>query len=187
MKTLIENINTKVAISDALEKAIEEHFICQEVPVNHILIKEGQYTQKLFFLDEGTVRSFHYGREKEVNSWFYINNQFFTCWYSFHAQRPSFENLQTLTTCSICSIDYSSYQKLMDMYPEFQKLGRLIAEEQLAFIDYYSKGYMFMSAKERYDLLLSFIPDIELRVKLGQIASFLGVSQETLSRIRSKR
>lgn len=87
----------------------------------------------------------------------------------------------------IYSIDHSSYHKLMDTYPEFQKLGRLIAEEQLAFVDYYSRGYMFMSAKERYDLLLTFFPDIELRIKLGYIASFLGVSQETLSRIRSNK
>ncbi len=187
MEQFIENIKTKIVISDALQQAIEAHFIFQTVPANHMLAKEGQYVQKLFFLEEGTVRSFHYGKDKEVNSWFYINHQFFTCWYSFQGQQASFENLETLSESTIYSIDYAHYQHLMNEFPEFQKLGRLIAEEQLAFIDYYSKGYMFLSAKERYDLLLSFIPDIELRVKLGHIASFLGVSQETLSRIRSKK
>jgi hypothetical protein len=49
----------------------------------------------------------------------------------------------------------------------------------------YSKGYMFLSAKDKYQLLNEYFPNIELRVKLGQIASFLGISQETLSRIRA--
>jgi len=85
------------------------------------------------------------------------------------------------------SFEYYDYKKLIETYPKFERFSRLLAEEQLAFIDLYSKGYMFMSAKEKYQLLLSNIPDIELRVKLGYIASFLGISQETLSRIRSSK
>ena len=187
MNTLKENIGSKISLTPEIHAVIEEHFIEEEFPKNHILIKEGQYVQKLFFLEEGMVRSFHYAEDKEVNSWFYTPNQFFTSWYSFHEKNASLETMETLEPSLIYSIDYTSYQTLMDTYPEFQKLGRLIAEEQLAFVDYYSRGYMFMSAKERYDLLLSFFPDIELKIKLGHIASFLGVSQETLSRIRRNK
>ena len=187
MKNLLENIGSKIRLTDTVQKVIEEHFIAEEFPKNHVLIKEGQYVHKLFFLEEGMVRSFHYAEDKEVNSWFYTPNQFFTSWYSFHEKNASLESMETLEPSLIYAIDHSNYHKLMDTYPEFQKLGRLIAEEQLAFVDYYSRGYMFMSAKKRYDLLLSFFPDVELRIKLGHIASFLGVSQETLSRIRRNK
>jgi hypothetical protein len=56
----------------------------------------------------------------------------------------------------------------------------------LIFLDEFNKGWSFLSAKEKYQTLLFYFPDIELRVKLGYIASFLGISQETLSRLRAK-
>jgi len=56
----------------------------------------------------------------------------------------------------------------------------------LIFLDEFSKGWSFLSAKEKYQSLLSYFPDIELRVKLSYIASFLGISQETLSRLRTQ-
>jgi len=108
-------------------------------------------------------------------------------WYGFYKQETSYEYIEALEDCSVYAIEYHDYKKLIEVYPKFERFSRLLAEEQLAFIDLYSKGYMFMSAKEKYDLLLSNIPNIELRVKLGYIASFLGISQETLSRIRSSK
>ena len=187
MEPLFDNIAAKITLSQALKETIAESFVEQSIPKGHQLIEAGQIVRKLFFLEEGTIRSYHHGKDREITSWFYIDDQFFTCWYSFHGQEPSFEYLEAVSDCRMYTIDYQHYQDLLDTCPECQQLGRLIAEEQLAFIDYYSKGYMFLSATERYALLRSYIPDIELRVKLGQIASFLGVSQETLSRIRGKK
>ena len=67
-----------------------------------------------------------------------------------------------------------------------QEFGRLMVEEQLTFLDYFYRGFMFMSAKEKYNLLLSIFPDVTQRVNLGHIAAVLGISLETLSRIRKK-
>jgi len=75
---------------------------------------------------------------------------------------------------------------LLKTDPAFERFGRILMEEQLAFIDYYFKGVLFMTAKEKYSLLLSYFPDITQRVNLGHIASFLGITQETLSRLRSR-
>ncbi len=77
-------------------------------------------------------------------------------------------------------------EKVNCLNNHFILLGKLI-EEQLVYIDTYSKGYMFLSAKEKYDKLLSFFPDIDQRANLGYIASMLGISQETLSRIRGEK
>ena len=86
---------------------------------------------------------------------------------------------------TLLEISYEGMQDLYAQFARFERFGRVLMEEHLAFIDHFSRGYMFLSAKERYQQLLISFPDIELRVKLGQIASFLGISQETLSRIRS--
>ena len=78
-------------------------------------------------------------------------------------------------------------EQLYQESPQFERFGRKMYEQQLAYLDAFYKGYLFMTAKERYDLLLSVFPDVTQRVNLGHIASFLGISQETLSRIRAKK
>lgn len=187
MKLLLQNINNKTRLSSDLKKAIEEAFQLENIPKNTLLLKEYQYARKLYFIEKGTIRTFYYHKEKEVSSWFYHEDQFCTAWYSFFSQQASFEHLEVLEDAELYSISYLKYQKLLQDFPAFERFGRMLAEEQTTFIDYFSKGFMFMSAKEKYDLLLSFFPDVTMRVNLGHIASFLGITQETLSRIRKKK
>ncbi len=187
MESLLNHIETKIRCSESLKEAIRQLFTLEDIPKNTILLKEYQYARKLYFLKKGTVRTYYIDKDLDISSWFYRENQFFTAWSSFYKKSPSFEYIETLENCTIYTITYDKYQQLLLDFPAFERYGRLLAEEYLAFIDLYSKGYMFMSAKERYELLLGFFPDIELRVKLGYIASFLGISQATLSRIRSRK
>ncbi len=187
MKTLLQSIRSKTTFSADLQKAIEAHFHKEIIPKNHQLLREHNYCRRLYFLEEGTVRTFYTEKGKEISSWFYKEGLFFTSWYSFYSQKPSFEYIETLEESTIYSIDYFNYQQLLEQFPAFERFGRLLAEEQMAFIDYFSKGYNFMSAREKYDLLLSWFPDVTMRVNLGHIASFLGISQETLSRIRKRK
>ncbi len=185
MKQLLQTISQRTGVSLALKEAIQNNFTYQEIPKSHVLLKEFQYCQQLYFLESGTIRTYYFDKEKEITSWFYVEGQFFTSWYSYYSQQASFEFIESSSDCVIYRISYLQYQQLLKAFPAFEHFGRLLAEEQLAFLDQYSKGYLFLSAKERYQLLTSYFPDIELRVKLGYIASFLGISQETLSRIRS--
>jgi CRP-like cAMP-binding protein len=187
MKNLIQYIGNKIHVSPKLEEAILSSFQKTEVTKHEFLLHEHKFVRKLFFINEGTIRTFYHHEDREVTSWFYQENQFLTSWHGFYNQEISYESIEALENCSLYWIDYIKYNQLIDEYPKFERFARLLAEEQLAFIDSYSKGYMFMSAKEKYKLLLSHFPDIELRVKLGYIASFLGISQETLSRLRAAK
>ena len=187
MNKLIQYIQAKVHLDDALKNLLEEFFHYQEIEKNTLLLEENKYARRLYFIEEGLVRTFYYEKGKDISSWFYQEGQFITSWYSFYNQKVSFEYIETLENCKMYVIDYFSYQKLLKEHPKFDRFGRLLAEEQLSFLEYYSKGYMFMSAKEKYDWLLSFFPDVTQRVNLGHIASLLGISQETLSRIRKER
>lgn len=152
-----------------------------------ILIKEGQIAHRLYFLEKGTARTFYYHNGKDITSWIYRENFPVTAWYSFIGQQTSFENLEILEDASVVSFLKEDLEKLYHKYPTFERFGRKMVEQQLSFLDAYYKGYMFMTAKEKYDLLLSIFPDVTLRVNLGHIASLLGISQETLSRIRAKK
>lgn len=183
----LEKIKSLVPLAPEFEKHILQHFYIKSIPKSTILLKELQYCQHLYFLEKGTIRTYYFDKEKEVTSWFYKEGQFFSSWYSFYSRQASFEYIIAEEDCQIYSIEQANFEKLLASHQLLERFGRKLAEEQSAYVDHFSKGYMFMSARERYDLLLSAIPDITLRVNLGHIASFLGISQETLSRIRRSK
>lgn len=182
--SLIKAIEEKTKLSFNLEAQVLELFERLEIDKNHQILREDQYANKLYFLESGVVRTYYYYNEKEVTSWFYKENHFFTSWNSFLKASPSFEYIETLQKCTLYVITKDNYKKLLASDAVFEKFARLLMEEQLAFVDSYFKGILFMTAKEKYELLLSYFPDITLKVNLGHIASFLGITQETLSRLR---
>jgi CRP-like cAMP-binding protein len=187
MKNLLENIESKITLSATLKNTIDDYFKLEIVPKNKILLKENGYCKKLYFLEEGLARTYYFLKDKEITSWFYREADFFTSWASFYTQEPSNEYIETSSECQIYSIEYFKYQELLEKHPQFERFGRLLAEEQTAFIEQFSRGFMFATANEKYGLLLDYFPDIELYFKLGHIASFLDITQETLSRIRKRK
>ncbi|MEM1320470.1 MAG: Crp/Fnr family transcriptional regulator [Bacteroidota bacterium] len=187
INSLSQFVNSKVQINQGLADAIDQACRVEELPKGTLLLKEGQVAHRLFLMIQGTARTFYYYDGKEVTSWIYREAQLLTAWGSFLSRTPSHEQLELLEDATLCSIAYPELQQLYAQYPRMQTFGRITAEEQLAYIDNFYKGFLFMSAKEKYDLLLSAFPDLTQRVNLGHIASLLGISQETLSRIRSKK
>lgn len=186
MEKLIEAISRGQNLQDEVLEAVKENFTLVEASKNEKLLKEGQYCRRLYFLNKGIVRTFYYAKNKDVTSWFYREGQFFTAWYSFYVEQPSFEYIEVLEDCEFYAIDHYAYNTMLDTHFAFSKFGRKLAEDITAHVDHFSKGYMFLSAKERYELFITLFPTISQRVNLGYIASFLGISQETLSRIRNK-
>ena len=187
MQNLLQYISTRCFVDNNLKSRIENDFEYVECQQGKLLLELEQRAQRLYFIDKGIVHNYYYQNGRKVTSWFYSENQFVTAWYSFYGQNTSFEEMQCLENCALYSISFDKYQKLIADSPAFGNFARLLAEESLAFLDYFSKGWSFLSAIEKYTLLLEYFPDIEQRVNLGHIASFLGISQETLSRIRGKR
>ena len=186
MQNLLQYISTRAFVDTSLKNRIQEDFELLEVSKGHKLLTQDTCSRKLYFIEQGVLHNYYYHDGRQVTSWFYAENQFVTAWYSFYSQKPSFEEIEVLEDCKLYAISFRKYQKLIADFPSFGNFARLLAEESLSFLDYFSKGWSFLSAKEKYDLLKSHFPNIEQRVKLGQIASFLGISQETLSRIRVK-
>ena len=184
MRDLINYIRYYVKLSPLAEKAILERFNVREYQKDDLLLREGDTCRNLYFLMEGTLRTFYHDDGKEVTTWIYPDGFFVTAWSSFLLGQPSFESIQALQPTKVAFITKSSLYNLYDLHPSMERFGRYLAEEQLSSIDEYAKGYHLLTAKEKYDNLLEFFPDVEQRSNLGYIASMLGISQETLSRIR---
>ncbi len=182
----IESILGK-SISENLKNALYEYAHIEVYPKSYLLLRESKICHRMYFINSGTVRTFYYHNDKEVTSWVYNENQLLCSWHSFILQKPSFENVEINEDAEIASLSFSQIQELLNNYPQFERYNRIALEQQLAFLDEYYKGYMFLSAKEKYENLIAYFPDIEQRVNLGHIASLLGISQETLSRLRGKK
>lgn len=186
MDNLLLQISKKTKLNNNLISAVKDNFELIELKKGDIILSEGQRARHIFFVEKGVLHTYYYHVDKQVTSWFYSENNFITAWSSFYTQKASYEEIKCLENCTLYKLSYERYQFLIQNFPDFANFARCLAEEMLAFLDEYSKGMFFMSAHEKYNLLLNYFPGIELRVKLGLIASFLGISQETLSRVRSK-
>ncbi|MEM8906441.1 MAG: Crp/Fnr family transcriptional regulator [Bacteroidota bacterium] len=185
--SLVDYVHAKVRLNDEIKAAILAACQTQHFESGQLLVKEGTVAHRIFFIQKGSARAFYDHDGKDVTSWIYPEGQLLTSWSSFYTRTPSHENVELTEAAIIVSLSYDQLHQLYQQYPKMQYFGRVMVEEQLVFLDYFYKGFMFMSAREKYDLLLSVFPDIIQRVNLGHIASFLGISQETLSRIRKKK
>lgn len=187
LSSFLNYIRSKIHLDTALENIIVSVCDITKHKKGDLLIQQDQVAHRVYFIDEGSARTFYYHDGKDITSWMYREDQLMTCWSSFYSMSPSHEILQITEDATIISISYDKLQELYASYPRMQEFGRLMVEEQLIFIDQFFKGFMFMTAKEKYELMLSSFPDAPLRINLGHIASFLGITQETLSRIRGRK
>lgn len=150
------------------------------------LISEGQICRSLYFLESGCMRGFYNIDGKDVTQWFGFENNFVTSFRSFTAQVPSVEYIQALEDCVLWTISYEDFKKLLLHHSEIEKFVRLMYEHYYIRLEERYSNAHFKTATERYEDLLQNHPHILQRIPLGHIASYLGISQETLSRIRKK-
>jgi CRP-like cAMP-binding protein len=167
-------------LNDILSNFTKEH-----VQKNQLLVQEGQVCRKLYFVEKGMGRSYYLKEDgKEVTQWFFGPGVFMSSADSFFKQSSSFYYLETLEDSILYSISYERVDLLLSKYHKMEKFFRLLAIDMLANIIQKVNAIQFQTAKQRYDYMISEFPNIYDRVPLGNIASYLGITQETLSRIR---
>lgn len=151
------------------------------------IITQGQTIPNLFIIEQGLVRSYYLSGDKEITVWFGYEGQNFASTTSFFENKPSRENVQCLENCRFVSISGNELNDLYRRHNDLNTIGRKIVELYCQVLDERSFSLQTQSARERYENLMLNDPGIIRRAPLGQVASFLGLSQETLSRARSKQ
>ncbi len=186
MENLINFIRQYTRLDKDAEEALRENIDSESYSRNEYLLQEGQICSRVWFIQTGSVRKFYLHEGKEITVWIHFENEMFTSLSSYFQQQPSDEYLQACETTTLLSISYVNSQKL-NRYQQLGKFSKLHLEEQFSIIDKVSKKFYQMSALEKYEALTELAPSLMKRAKLGHIASIMGVSQETLSRIRAKK
>ncbi|MFN8290817.1 MAG: Crp/Fnr family transcriptional regulator [Chitinophagaceae bacterium] len=160
---------------------------CWKVPRDHFLLREHQVADHFYFIRSGIARIYYHKAEKEITEWIAMENQFFLSINSFFERIPSRLIIQTLEPAEVWGIHYNDLMKLAAAHHEIETLLRKLVTLSLILSQYRMDSIQFETAQQRYDALVKNYPAIIKRVPLTYIASFLGITLETLSRIRSSR
>jgi CRP-like cAMP-binding protein len=152
---------------------------------NEYFVKEGFICNEIGFVNEGLFRIFYLKDGIEINTCFCKENSITSSFESFVKQIPSVENIQALEDSEILTLSYVNLLKLYELNPKWQMLSRLMTERECLRLTDRLTSMSFETAKERYTNLIKTQPFIVKRVSIQYIASYLGISRETLSRIRS--
>lgn len=150
------------------------------------LLRAGERCNDLCFVEEGLLRGYYMDDDREVTNWLAIDGEFATSFYSFIARVPSTESIVALEATSLVQIPYDDLQRLYKDFPETERIGRVVTENYYIKLEGRLLGMQFTTARERYEQLLENNAALVQRAPLGHIASYLGITQETLSRIRAQ-
>ncbi|WP_316739196.1 Crp/Fnr family transcriptional regulator [Pedobacter aquatilis] len=184
MNPLLQQFKKYGSVSLAAEKSIEQKTKRLIKRKNDHFLKEGQLVSSYFVVEKGVFRAYIHRKEKEVNVWFGEEGQIFGAIMPMYANMPSPENIQFLEDAEVYAIAVDDLEKLYKQYPELNLIGRKIAEEVCIILENRIISLHTESAPERYLSLIKEHPNLLNRINLGHIASYVGVTQETLSRIR---
>ncbi len=157
------------------------------VPKDHYLVREHTVSDYIYFVEKGIARIYYHKKDKEITEWLAMDEQFFLSITSFFQRTPSHLIIQTIEKSEVYGIHHNDFMALADQYHDIEKLLRRMVTASLILSQIRMDSIQFETAHQRYDRLLRNSPQIVQRVPLSYIASFLGVTLETLSRIRSAR
>ena len=150
-----------------------------------MLLAQDQICKNIYFVSRGLVRCYYLLDATEVSSWFMKEGDVIVSVESFYTQQPSNEIMQALEECELYYISYDELQYVYKHYPEFNFIGRVLIEGYYMLSERRLFSLRMQKASERYRYLLDYHPELILRVPSKFLASYLGITEETLSRIRS--
>ncbi|MCU0446441.1 MAG: Crp/Fnr family transcriptional regulator [Microscillaceae bacterium] len=142
---------------------------------------------KIWFINEGIARHFFNYEQNEGTVWFSFAGDLLTEVYSFTHQVPAIHNIIAVTDLETLSMNYADLQKMYAQDAIWERFGRLSNEEYILKLINRSYTLLFKDGKAKYEDFISRSPEILQNIPLHQIADYIGVSFETLSRIRAKR
>jgi len=151
------------------------------------LLKENTVSDYIYFIEKGVARIYYYKNGKEITEWIAMDQQFFLSITSFFQRTPSHLIIQTIEPSEVYGIHHDDFMSLADKYHDVERLLRKMVTASLILSQIRMDSIQFESAQQRYEKLLQTTPQIVQRVPLTYIASFLGITLETLSRIRSQK
>lgn len=174
------------ALSTEAQEALLAHIQHRQLPRNHALLRIGQVSHHMHFIHRGLARVYYYFKELDVTTYFAMDNQFLGGIESLFTQQPSQKGIQLLEDADVYSINYAAFEMLCTQHHDIERAGRKMATYAFLIGQQRIESLRFHDARQRYEQLEKQYPGISNRAPLKYIASYLGITQVSLSRIRSR-
>ena len=182
---LVNKIKQLTLLSTEATEWLEAHIEHFEYRKNEIVLRSGRLCNYLYSVKTGIMCGYYAKEQNEVCNWIAIENDLATSYYSYISRQASYETIECLEAVTAEALSYEHTSTMYTLYPETERAGRLLLEDYYMRLEERLQGIQFRTAKERYEHLLLKRPEIVQRAPLGKVASYLGMKQETLSRIRA--
>lgn len=173
-------------ITEAAVKFIDENSFKLDIKKGKFLVKSGDICKNMYFIQKGVLRSYVKEGRKDLTTWIISENEIATSIKGFELQIPCNENIQALEDCELIAMGHSDIQFLYTNHLEMNIVGRKIYEQYYGQAEERAYISRIANAAARYNHFVKTRGVLINRIPLKYIASYLGMTMETLSRMRSK-
>lgn len=154
---------------------------------NTTLVRAGQFSDKTFYIIQGCARAYYLKDGKDISDWFAFENEFISSIVSFFKNEPSPHAIELLEDSLLVEFSRDQIEQLATKYHDFERLIRAVVTTTMLKQHERIVSIQFETAEKKYQNLLETHPTITQRVPLTHLASYLGITLETLSRIRGNK
>jgi len=180
---IIDNIEP---LPDDSRNNLKKYITEVSYPKNFCLMQAEKVIPYLYFVKKGILRAYATREENEITFWFGSEGETVVSMKSYVEDKPGYENVELLENCDLYRLETESLRKLFSEDIHIANWGRKFAEKELVKTEELIISRQYKTALERYSDLMRNKPHLLRRVQLGHIASYLGITQVSLSRIRAE-
>jgi len=186
LKAFYDFASSIISFTEDEKQILEDAFIFRQVPKKFKLTEEGKIARELYFIMKGLVRLYYTKNGEEITGFIFREHLFASSYDSFLRQVPSQQTLETLEDCDLLVISHRQMQRLYDELPKMHILTRKVAEQRFINAQMILSSFILDSPEERYMNFEKQHGDLLLRVPHHMIASYLGMTPVSMSRIRKR-
>ncbi|UTW64686.1 Crp/Fnr family transcriptional regulator [bacterium SCSIO 12741] len=188
LEQILANVQESYApLSEECQREFLDRSKLNFLKKGEIVVREGQYAKKAYLIIEGCARAFYLKEGKDISDWFTFENQFMAPIVSFFGDVPSPHYVEFVEDSMVLEFSKDTVDSLSEKHHDFERIISKVVTETMLGLCERLNTIQFAKAEERFDRLLTIYPNITQRIPLTHIASYLGITLETLSRIRSSR
>ena len=180
---MIEKI---VPLTESEKRLLSGAFTFRQVPKKFKLAEEGRIARELYFVLKGLIRLYYTKDGEEISGFFFTEHLFASSYDSFLRQEPGIQTLETLEDCDLLVISKTEMDRLYETFPKMHIITRKVAEQRFINAQMILSSFILDSPEERYRKFEARQGDLLLRVPHHMIASFLGMTPVSMSRIRKR-
>lgn len=175
-----------IQLTEDEKRMLEHSFTRRIVPKNTLLVSEEEIASELYFVNKGLLRLFYNKEGEYITAYIFRENLFAACYESFLTQLPGNQSLETLEDCELLVLSKQALEQLYRDLPQINVLTRKIAEQRFINGQQLLSSFLLDSPETRYRKFAAVNGDLFLRVPHHMIASYLGITPVSLSRIRKR-